>query len=95
MHFGWLIAVGLNLLGLLNMLAFLFPSVRERYMAFMQTVSQSAAPTMPNAAQASAQIFQQQLMANMMFPIFTVCSLFILFILVLLWRARWWYKSSE
>jgi hypothetical protein len=95
MYFGWLLAVGMNLLGLLNMLTFLSPSVRERYMAFMQTLSQSAAPPMPSAAQASAQIFQQQLMAQMMFPVFAVCGLFILFILALLWRARWWYKSTE
>jgi hypothetical protein len=95
MHSGWLIAVGLNLFGLLNMLAFASPSVRGRYMAFEQSIAQSAAPPMPSAAQASVQILQQQLMTRMMFPTFAVCGLFILFILVLLWRARWWYKSSN
>lgn len=81
--------------GLLNMLAFASPSVRGRYMAFEQSIAQSAAPPMPSAAQASVQILQQQLMTRMMFPTFAVCGLFILFILVLLWRARWWYKSSN
>jgi hypothetical protein len=95
MHFGWLLAVCVQILGLLNMLTLLTPHVRERYNAYMQTVSQSMMPTIPNAAQLSAQDMQQKMMAQMMGPVFVLCAVFILFILVLLWRARWWYKSSE
>ena len=95
MHFGWLLAVGMQILGLLNLLTFLSPHVRQRYMDLLQTISKASAPAMPDAAQVSAQMLQQKLMSQMMMPLFAVCGLFILFILVLLWRARWAYKDSE
>jgi hypothetical protein len=95
-HFGWLAAVGMNLFGLLQMLAFLSPQVRGRFMNLMQSMSYRMTPAMSNSPQFSAQMMlQQKLMAQMMMPIFAVSGLFVLFILVLLWRARWWYKSSE
>jgi hypothetical protein len=90
---GWLAAVGMNLFGLVNMLILMSPSARARYMAFMQNVSQSMTPAMPNAPQVSAQVMlQEKLIAEMMVPLFVMCALFILFILILLWRAHWWYK---
>jgi len=93
MHFGWLLAVGMQILGLLNLLTFLSPHVRQRYMDLLQTISKASAPAMPDATQASVQMFQQKLMSQMMMPLFAVSGLFILFILVLLWRARWAYTT--
>jgi len=94
-HFGWLLAVGMQILGLLNFLTFLSPHVRERYMDLMQTISKASAPAMPDATQLSMQAMQQKLMGEMLVPMFAIGSLFGIFILVLLWRARWYYKSSE
>jgi len=90
-HFGWLLAVGMQILNLLNLLTFLSPHVRERYLALMQTISRASAPAMPDATLLSAQALQQRLMGETLMPSFIVGALFIIFILVLLWRARWWY----
>jgi hypothetical protein len=95
MHFGWLLAAGVNILALINLLTMVSPQVRQRYMTYMQSVTQSMTPAMPNASQASAQMFQEKMMAQMIGPIFGMGALFVLLILVLLWRARWAYRSSE
>jgi len=94
-HFGWLLAAGMQILGLLNLLTFLSPGVRARYMGLMQTISKASAPAMPDATQVSVQMLQQKLMGEMLVPMFAIGSLFIIFIMVLLWRARWYYKSGE
>jgi cytochrome c biogenesis protein CcdA len=95
MHFGWLLAVGVNILGLLNLLTLLSPQIRERYMAYLQTLSQSMALATPTASLVSVQTLQQKMMTQMMGPILGLSAVFILFVLVLLWRARWAYKSNE
>jgi hypothetical protein len=94
-HFGWLLAVGVQILGLFNFLTFLLPGVRARYMEFMQTISKASAPAMPDAAQLSMQAMQQKLMGEMLVPMFVIAGLLGIFILVLLWRARWYYTSTE
>jgi len=94
-HFGWLLAVGMHMLGLLNLFTFVSPNVRQRYMDLLQTISKTSAPAMPDATQMSVFAFQQKLMGEMMMPVYVVCALFILFLLVLLWRARWWYTTTS
>ena len=95
MHFGWLLAVGVNILALMNLLTLLSPNVRERYMAYLQRMSQSMTPAMPDASQVPAQMLQQKMMTQMMVPMLGLGGVFVLFILVLLWRARWAYKNND
>jgi len=97
-HLGWLLAVGLQLLGLLNVLTMLSPPIRNHWLSYMrQTMAstQSMMPAMPGNTLASTQMLQQKMMSMVMVPGLILGVVYVLVVLVLLWRARWAYKSSE
>jgi hypothetical protein len=96
MPIGWLLAVGVYILGLLNLLTMLSPPIRIRWLSYMREIAASTQTIMPAVAgnaTAPMQMFQQKLMAELMVPSLLLGIVFMLFILVLLWRARWAYKT--
>jgi hypothetical protein len=96
MSLGWLLAVGVHLLGLLNLLTMLSPPVRNRWMFFMREAmasTQPLMPTMPGNSPTSVQIMQSKLISELMVPSLIFGVLYVLVMLVLLWRARWAYKT--
>ena len=97
MHLGWLLAVGVQLVGLLNLLTMFSPPIRNHWLTYMRETmasTQSMMPTVPGGTQASAQMLQQKMMSAVMVPSLMLGVVYVLVILVLLWRARWAYKSE-
>jgi len=98
MHLGWLLAVGLQLLGLLNLLTMLSPPIRHHWLVYMREAMasmQSMMPTAPGGTLASARMLQQQMLSALIVPGLTLGIVYVLVMLALLWRARWAYRSSE
>jgi hypothetical protein len=95
MHFGWVLAVGIQILALLNVLTMLSPPVRERWIAYTRSMAATMMPASPSTAMLPTQMLQQNMMREMMIPSLVLGAVFVLFLLVLLWRARWAYKSSR
>jgi len=98
MSLGWLLAVGVNLLGLLNLLTMFSPPIRFRWLVYMREAmasTQSMVPAVPNSALVPAQMLQQKMLGALIVPSLVLGILYVLVILVLLWRARWAYKGNE
>jgi len=97
-HLGWLVAVGIQIVMLLNALIMLVPGVQERQLAYMQSLTTSMTPTMPNvpAAQAQAQaLMTESITKAVIGPGMVVGVMIGVFFLVLMWRARWAYKGDK
>ena len=88
----WLLAIAIQVLGLLNAVSVLIPSVRHRIIDYTNTLTQSMlknfptpppTPGMPDVSQLNAQIMAYTLPASMLFG-----AAFVLLFLILLVRAR-------
>jgi len=95
MHFGWLLAVGVQCLGLLNVLTMLVPQARDRWVTYTQALTQSMTPPMSSPAGFPTQMLQQKIFSLTLVPSLVLGFVLVLVVLILLWRARWWYRTTQ
>ena len=88
----WYMAVAYCALSILNTLVMLFPAGRERMGEYMETVSHATAAAMPGPQ--PIDLFGPKLFPILILPGIVFGLAVVVFVIVLLWRARWAFEPN-